>query len=148
MAENIQPYDYVEQRLKQQMAYYSNSCRKLQKRYRILTFINIVTTAAVPVFSLSVDDMGRTAQYIIAVLGATASIVSGITFFEKLRDKWVLERATYEKIKSELAKFNAKAGPYKNMNAQESMAAFVENCESYMEDEHGEWREAMHKDDK
>ena len=95
MAENIQPYDYVEQRLKQQMAYYSNSCRKLQKRYRILTFINIVTTAAVPVFSLSVDDMGRTAQYIIAVLGATASIVSGITFFEKLRDKWVLESAEY-----------------------------------------------------
>nr|DAU79037.1 MAG TPA: Protein of unknown function (DUF4231) [Caudoviricetes sp.] len=148
VSENIRDYDYIEQRLKEQMSYYSNSCQKLQRRYRILTFISIVITAIIPIFSLSVDDIGRPAQYIIAILGATASIISGITFFEKLRDKWILERATYEKLKSELAKFNAKAGQYKNLSEADSKAVFVETCESYMEIEHGEWRETMLKNDK
>lgn len=142
---SLKNYDYIEQRLKPQMEYYQKSCRKHQKQYRFFTITNIVATAIIPIVSLSANDVGRLAQYLSAVLGAIASITSGIVIFEKLRDKRIHERYTYEKLKSELAKFSAKAGPYKSLNAEDSEIFFVDICESYMDTEHDKWRKAMSK---
>ena len=139
-------YDYVRDRLQGQMKYYSKTCKKLQNQYRWFSIANIIIAAIIPIFSLAVDSIGVVAQYIIAVLGAAASITSGIVFFEKYRDRWLQGRITQEKLKSELAKYRSGTCHYAGLDADDKLNLLVEACESYMENEHSEWREIMSKE--
>lgn len=140
--EQQEEYDYVKNRVQGQLNYYQNACRKLQYYNRFFTIINIVVTAFIPVISL----LGiKFSDQIVAVLGALASICTSIAFFEKYKDKWLQYRTTYERLKSELAKFNTNTCCYKTCDSSERLNLFVENCETILDNEHNEWAEIMKK---
>ena len=104
-------------------------------------------TGIIPIAALTNNSLGVVSQYITAALGAAASIISSIIFFEKYKDRWIQWRATCEKLESELAVYRARAGIYKNLSDDEAYILLVEMCENYMANEHSEWKETMSKED-
>ena len=139
-------YDYIEQRLKPQMKYYSQSCAKLHKKYAMLTTANIIITALSPVFSLSLNDIGVISQYVISILGATSSAITGIIFAGKYKDLWTTQRITYEMLKTELTKYLAGVCQYNISDQHKKLEKFVETCEMLMNGEHESWKETITKE--
>lgn len=135
-------YDYFEDRLKPQMKYYSETCKKLQRLDSFLTVANIAMTAFIPVVSIAIDVI-PVAVYIVSILGALSSIATGIVFYKKYREQWLLYRFTYEQLKTECARFKTCTGSYHLQDPHKKLEILVTNCELFMAGEHNNWSETM-----
>lgn len=130
--------DYIETRLKDQMGYYERMSKKLRNEYYWLSSISIVINAAIPVLSMGIDTAG-VLKYIIALLSATASVLSSFLLLRKTKDTWVRYRSTYEKLRSEQALFETSSGRYKTADEKD----FILACEEIMELERNAWEELL-----
>ncbi len=130
--------DYMNDRFNQQMQYYNNTCKKLQREFRCLSIISIIVNALIPVLSIAVDSI-HIMKYIIASLSALVSISSSILLLNKTKDRWICYRTTYEQLKKEKVLFELGASNYKGKNIQD----FAERCEKIMQDEHAFWKTTM-----
>lgn len=132
--------NYIETRLKEQMDYYHNKCKKLRKEYYCLSGISIVINAIIPVLSMGIESDGIL-KYIIALLSATASILSSFLLLRKTKDTWIKYRRTYERLKKEKVLFETSSGKYKTASEED----FILACEEILESEHTAWEE-LHRD--
>lgn len=129
---------YIENRLQGQMNYYHSACMHLQKEYNWLSILNIITTAIIPVFTLAIDDMDFF-KYIVAVLGAVASVFTSILLLHKTKENQVNYRSTYETLKIERIYYTYGIEKYKEINNGERQELFIETCETIMKGEHRTW---------
>ena len=134
--------NYIENRLKGQMEYYSKKSAKCKQEYYQMSIISIVINAIIPVLSIGLDSTG-VLKYIIAALSACTTIISSILLLKKPKDTWIKYRSTYEKLKKEKILFETSSGEYKNKTEQD----FILTCEEIMASEHSAW-EHFHKDNK
>ena len=115
--------EYVENRYKKQMAYYSNASAKNQKKYKLFQWILIILSAVTPVLAamngltLSHAEQIYTigSQVIQILLVVVSSIVAILTTGLKTfqyQDLWVNYRATYEQLKPEIYYYEFNIGPY------------------------------------
>lgn len=126
--------NYIETRLNDQMGYYHNKCKALRNEYYWLSGISIVINAAIPVLSMGIESAGIL-KYVIAILSATASVLSSLLLLRKTKDIWIRYRSTYEKLKKEKVLFETSSGKYKFASEED----FILACEEIMESEHSTW---------
>ena len=129
---------YIEQRLQGQLDYYHRKCLSLKKEYYCLSTLNIIATALIPTFTLAVDDY-TFFKYIIAALGAAASILTSILLLHKTKETHLSFRSTYEALKRERVFYLNRVGDYAEKEPEKRSILFITNCEKLMMDEQKAW---------
>lgn len=124
---------YKINRLKPQIAYYSEKARKNQKCFYLLSVIDLVLTALVPAASLLSNN------YITALLGVGATITSGILLLYKHKDLWTKYRVICETLKSYEIQFDNRLEEYATLSNEDAIKKFMERCEQLMTEEHSSW---------
>lgn len=129
--------EYVENRYKDQMAYYSKSASKNQKRYKLFQWILIVLSAATPVMA-ALDEQWVDMQIpVVIVSSAVAILTAGLKTFQ-YQELWVKYRTTNELLKPEIHYYNFGVGPYAEEEVDREML-FVSRVETILDKEHISW---------
>lgn len=137
--------EYLKGRFSQQYNYYNKRSRDCQNRYKFFAFSNLMLTASIPVLTIS-SDTNVYLKYAIAIVGALATVCSGIPLISKYHNSWIKFRLTAEALNSEKAKFTTRSGEYHGKDDDYCNEHFVVQCEKYMSDEHEEWMSIILKD--
>lgn len=125
---------YKEQRLIPQIKYYDQKANQNQKKFYLFSVIDLVLTAFIPVVSLSSHNG------VAALLGAGATIASGILLLYKHKDLWTKYRFICETLKTYEIKFDNRIGNYSALSDDDAIKLFIESCEQLMANEHDEWQ--------
>lgn len=131
--------NYLENRLKPQIEYYSEKSKKLKIEYQSMSFTSIIIMALIPVFTLLSAEF-ESMKYIIAFLSAIASILSAALLLRHSQENWIAYRTTCEALKAECEKYTYSALPYHEGSDVERNRKLVEACEEIMRNEHNEWK--------
>ena len=132
------PQKYQE-RLDDQMGYYSRTSRKCRKEYIWMSTIVIIINAVVPVLAIGLETDGPL-KYVIASFGALATILSSVLLLRQSKETWLKCRITREKLKRERILFETCSGKYENGTDED----FISTCEEIMREEHEDW-EKLHR---
>ncbi|MXV84145.1 DUF4231 domain-containing protein [Candidatus Poribacteria bacterium] len=135
------PEEYLKDRVEQQINWYD--CKStLNKRYfYLLQIIVLVMSAAVPVVSiLSIVFESIWIRLAIGILGALATIATGIISICQFRKNWIEYRTTAESLKCEKYMFRTKTGFYAKSG---TFPVFVERIEALISKEHKNWEQHL-----
>ena len=141
--------EYVENRYKKQMQYYSNTSAKNQKKYKLFQWTLIILSAVTPVLAamsgLIINHEDKTytigSQVLQILLVLVSSIVAILTTGLKTfqyQDLWVNYRATYEQLKPEIYYYEFNVGPY-SVAGIDKESVFVSRVEAILNAEHIQW---------
>ena len=141
--------DYLENRYKKQMEYYSKNASKNQKRYKKFQWTLIILSALAPVLAalngITIVNNGQETAYHSQVLQVSLLIVSSIvailttglkTF--QYQELWVKYRTAYEQLKPEIYYYEFNVPPY-NASGVDKELLFVTRVESILDKEHIQW---------
>lgn len=78
-------------------------------------------------------------RFIIAILGAVISIISGILSLNKYKELWVQYRTNCEILKSVLHRYYTHTGEFNSCNEQNNFENLVTSCEQYLTREFDSW---------
>ncbi len=140
--------DYVENRYKKQMEFYSKASAKNQKRYKQFQWTLIILSAATPILAALAsrgiteaagDAAGYSALQIIVVVisGVVAILTAGLKTFS-YQELWITYRVTYEKLKPEIHYYHFSVGPYADPGIDKE-SLFVATVEAILDAEHKQW---------
>jgi hypothetical protein len=141
--------EYVENRYKKQMAYYSNASAKNQKKYKLFQWILIILSAVTPVLAamngitLSHKDQifttgSQVLQILLVIVSSVVAILTtGLKTFQ-YQDLWVTYRNTYEKLKPEYYYYEFNIEPYAAAGVDKE-SLFVSRVEAILGAEHMQW---------
>lgn len=101
---NELPLDYITDRLLPQIKHYEKKGTHLRREYYIISILNTVTLAAVPLLAM-LSDIFQNLKYFLAGSSAIASIFSAILLLRRTKDNWLECQATSDALKCELARF-------------------------------------------
>lgn len=131
--------EYIEQRLEDQINWYSNKSSACQNRYKTLRIIEIVAASIIPFLS-GFGDKILYSPWIIGSLGVTIAISTTISSLFKFHENWIQYRSTSEALKHEKYLFLAQASPYGDAN---SYQVFVQRVEGLISNENSTWIQAV-----
>ena len=141
--------DYVENRYKKQMQYYSNTSSKNQKKYKMFQWILIILSAVTPVLAamsgLAISHVEKVytigsqiLQILLVIVSSVVAILTtGLKTFQ-YQDLWVNYRATYEQLKPEIYYYEFNVGPY-SVAGIDKESVFVSRVEAILNAEHIQW---------
>jgi hypothetical protein len=142
--------DYVENRYKTQMSYYSKAAGKNQKRYKQFQWVLIIFSAITPILA-AFDGKWVSLQIPVVLISAIVAILTaGLKAFQ-YQEMWVSYRATNELLKPEIYYYNFGVGPYAE-DGIDRESLFVSRVETILDKEHINWpvlkklHEAAHKE--
>lgn len=141
--------DYVANRYRKQMEYYSSTSGKNQKKYKTFQWVLIVLSALTPVLAAlssvtwAEDEHLKkiVPQFIQILLVVISSIVAILTTGLKTfqyQELWSLYRTTYEQLKPEIYYYDFSIGPYSEAGVDKE-SLFVSRIESILNKEHAQW---------
>ena len=141
--------DYLENRYKKQMEYYSKNSAKYQKRYKKFQWTLIILSALTPVLAAlngttiitNGQDTAIHSQVIQVSLLIVSSIVAILTTGLKTfqyQELWVKYRTAYEQLKPEIYYYEFNVPPY-NASGVDKELLFVSRVESILNKEHIQW---------
>lgn len=137
---------YISERLNPQISYYDTKSITAKGKYYALSVGNIALTASIPFITMFSDDFPDV-KYLIAAVGAVASVLSSVLLLKKHKEIWLEYRATCEVLRSELELYRHSAGVYKTLPVAERDSHFVDRCEEIMCSEHTSWASRMKKEE-
>jgi len=146
--------EYVENRYKDQMNYYSKSASKNQKRYKQYQWVLIILSAMTPVlaalngktFRMGAGSFTMDLQMLVVICAAIVAILTtGLKTFN-YQELWVTYRATYEKLKPEIYYYEFNIGPY-SATGIDKESLFVTRIEAMLDAEHTLWPPAKKMQD-
>lgn len=129
--------DYVENRYKNQMAYYSKMAGKNQKKYKQFQWILIIFSGITPVLAAF---MGKwpDLQIPVVVISAIVAILTAALKTFQYQETWVSYRTTNELLKPEIYYHNFGVGPYAEDGIDRD-TLFVSRVETILDKEHINW---------
>ena len=135
--------DYLNNRLNNQIKWYSDKSRKNKKYYYTLTILQIISAACIPflVSQISTDD--NQLKILVEMIGIIVVITSGIMSAFRFNELWTSYRTTAETLKHEKYLFLSNAEPYQN---EGNYPILVKRVESLISKEHSIWDESSKKD--
>jgi len=116
--------DYLEQRLDNQINWYSDKSSRCKVWYRRLRIIEIVAAAIIPLLS-GMDNL-LYSNWIIGGLGMLIAIAAATGGLFKYHENWIQYRATSEALKHEKFLFLGGSAPYDGENAFQLLVQRVE----------------------
>jgi len=128
--------DYLENRYKKQMEYYSKTSVKLQGRYEQFQWILIILSALTPVLAALITKWPQLQISVVIVSAIVAILTTGLKTFQ-FQELWVSYRSTYEQLKPEIHYYHFGVGPYESTVNKDSL--FVSRIESILDKEHKQW---------
>jgi hypothetical protein len=132
--------EYIEQRLNDQINWYSKKSMVNQSRFKRLRLVEIVAAALIPFLS----GMGAQipfGQWVVGTLGVAIALSMAINTFLKHQENWIQYRATCEQLKREQFLFATRSVPYNDENAFQTL---VMRAETLMSQEVSTWTQVMH----
>jgi hypothetical protein len=126
---------YLQQRVENQMKWYSEKSTRAQSTYKRIRFAEIFCAALIPLVAGAAG--GTTAgQIFVGVLGAIVVVLAASAGLGKFQENWVNYRGTCETLTREKFLFLARAEPY---DAEPSYPIFVKRVETILGTEHANW---------
>lgn len=138
---NINPEDYLKNRLDDQIAWYSKKSSRNQKMYKRLQMIIIITSVSIPFLS------GYTGQYsflniIIGLIGVTIASITAILSLNKYQENWLEYRTTAESLKHQKYLYLTGTNPY---HEEKAFTILVQEVEVLISKENSNWSQQMKK---
>lgn len=128
--------EYIEQRLDDQISWYSKKSQCNQKWYKRLKAIEIGAAVSIPFFVSYITDTTPNVKIIVGVLGLAVALISGILALHKFQEIWIEYRTTTESLKHEKFLYLTRCDPY---NIENSFCLLVERVESLISKENTKW---------
>lgn len=130
---------YLQERLDNQIAWYSAKSSKCQDRHKSLRLTEVVAAALIPFIA----GMGTSIAYgtwITGGLGALIAITAAASGIFKYHENWIQYRATSEQLKQEKFLFLARTGPYAG---EDAFQALVSRVEGLISKENSTWNQTF-----
>jgi len=128
--------EYIEQRLDDQINWYSKKSALNQRWHKRLKVIGLFLSAFIPVAVLLID-VYPWVKIIIAIAGAATAIITGIQGLYKYQENWIQYRTACETLKREKYMHSTKSGVY--AEAPDSFKLLVERTENILSYENACW---------
>ncbi len=132
--------EYIEERLEDQINWYDTKSGWNQKWFRRAQALQIVFAASIPVLVNYVTDTSDWVRIIVAILGASIAIVSGLAGLYKFQENWLEYRTTCESLRHERFLFLTKTDSY---SVEDPFPILVNNVEALISKEHTKWAQSM-----
>ncbi|MBN1930528.1 MAG: DUF4231 domain-containing protein [Desulfobacterales bacterium] len=136
--------EYLKDRLCNQIKWYDDKSVVLQRRFKILSSLEIIFAAFIPFLSALSDETGIL-KIIIAGLGTAVVIFAGISSMNKYQELWISYRTTAETLKHHKFLFETQCAPY---NDKDAFSRLVENVEAIISREHSNWSSMLKEQQK
>lgn len=133
--------DYIQQRLEDQIAWYSDKSEWNQARYKWLRLTEICSAAVIPFLS-GMGERVPCGTWIIGTLGVLIALAAAAGSLFKFHENWIQYRATAEQLKHEKFLFLTKTRPYDD---QDRFASLVQRIESLISKENSSWAQVTKK---
>lgn len=127
--------DYIQQRLEEQITWYSNKSLWNQTRYKLLRLTEIFSAAVIPFLS----GMGERIPYgtwVVGILGVLIAFAAAVGSLYKFHENWIQYRTTAEQLKHEKFIYLTGTRPYDD---QDRFALLVQRIESLISKENSSW---------
>jgi len=131
----MKPEEYIEQRLLDQIKWYSAKSQFNQRWFKRLRILEIVSAAVIP-FLAGLGPVVPYYQFVVGALGAVIAISAGISAIYKFHENWIEYRTTAETLKHELYLYETRCSPYDN---EEAFCRLVERVEGLISKENTRW---------
>ncbi|MFK7860377.1 MAG: DUF4231 domain-containing protein [Granulosicoccus sp.] len=132
----LSPAEYLQQRVDNQLSWYSDKSAYNKRWYYRLQFITLLAAVAVPVITLLSGDIK--VRIVVALLGAIAALAAGLLSMYQFRDQWLDYRSTAESLKFEKYLFLTRSTPYDTSTA---FSVFVQRVEATILSENQSWQQ-------
>ena len=136
--------EYIEQRVDDQIRWYSTKSGWNQKVYKRLRVLEILCASSIPFLVSYVTSETVTLKVVVGVLGISVAVVSGVVALYKFQENWIQYRTMSESLKHEKFLFLSKVEPY---NTDEPYLLFVQRIESLISKENSSWTQYAGKTD-
>ena len=133
-----QPYEFMRDRLEDQINYYSKQSGKNKKKYFTSQTIIIVLGIIIPVVNfIAISGNGTTLFLLIStILASIIAFTAALSQLNKHYEIWLNYRSTLELLKREKSLYQNNAGGYANLNEVDKKRVFVERVEELLSSEH------------
>jgi hypothetical protein len=121
-------------RLEDQLRWYSKKSRQNQRCFKWLKVIEIVAAALIPFAAGLMPN-----PLITGGLGVIVVILESMQGLFQFQQNWTSYRSTAEGLKHEKFLWQARAGPYKDLENPNPDALFAERVEALISTEHAKW---------
>jgi len=122
-------WEYIKNRLDDQIRWYSSKATENKSRYYLFQIMLIVVTALIPIINV-IDFAPIQTRVVSSILGGIALGVTSILQLKKHHENWIMYRSTEEALKKEKYTFENNAGAYAGLNTDKKRVMLVEKAES------------------
>ena len=136
--------DYLDNRLNNQIKWYSDKSSKNKKYYYTFKILQIISAACVPFLVSQISTEDNQLKILVEIIGIIVVITSGIITAFRFNELWTNYRTTAETLKHEKYLFLSSAEPYQN---EGKFPILVKRVESLISKEHSIWDESLKKDE-
>lgn len=133
--------EYMTQRVDTEIKWYSSKSKYCQKMYKAFQVTEIILAALIPVLS-AYSSKRSEIPLIIALFGATITIIQSITKLYKFHENWIQYRTTCELLKYQKYLYLTQSYPY-NKTDETIENIFIKNIENIISSENNQWK-TMH----
>jgi hypothetical protein len=134
---------YLNDRIYPKIKYYISKAKNNRYQFYIWQTLTIIAAALVPVFSGFITD-NVMLKWLVAFLGGTSAVIAGLLSLYKFQENYIKYRSTYRDLESHISQFKLGASIY--WDKRNAFNLLVENCESIMNAERGQWTEKSNQE--
>lgn len=134
--------EYIKTRIDDQINWYSDKATTNKIWNHCTKGLIIVFSALIPLIA-GLDYYPTIKNIVLGILGSLITILSGLSGFLKLQEKWTEYRTTSETLKHEKFLFQTKTGPYNT--EPEPFNLLVIRTENLVSKEHSIWSKYINK---
>ena len=131
----MNPQEYLEQRLDNQIAWYDAKSQYNQRAYKRIRVFEIVAATAIPLLSGTMT-LGSSGALMVGVLGAAIAVCSGVSALFKFHELWIEYRSVAETLRHHKFLYLTGARPYHEADA---FVLLVEAIEGVISKENSSW---------
>ncbi len=136
---------YIQERLDDQINWYSDKSKKSQNWFKALRVIEIVAAATIPFLAGYATDSEPQLKVIIGLLGVVIAFVAGYISLNKFQEIWIEYRTTSETLKHHKFLFLTKSSPY---DGDDAFQALVQTVEALISKENSNWNNYIKQTEK
>lgn len=145
----MEEQDYLENRLQNQIDWYSKKSAYNQRWHKRLLLVQILLSVSIPFMATYINETENefsNMKFVVGLMGVCIALIAGIMNIYKFNENWIEYRKTSETLKQEKYLFMTKSGIYnQNPDSNNSYNSLVSKVESIIANENSNWGENLGK---
>lgn len=127
-------------RLEDQLGWYAKKAADYQRTYHRFKLLQILLAVCIPLLGNFRWDSGAV---LASAAGGLIALIEGVHQVKQYATRWVEYRGVAEWLKREKFLFLAQAGPYRGLDAADSLVLLAERTEDVLAREQGGWAQSV-----